>query len=146
MKTSKLMILLILMIWATADSCITEQRCRERYPAATHTEVIKYDTTIVTHSSHFDTLFQFGGTDTVYLKDQETHIQVKVIRVKDSIYVYSECPPDTITIEKVRSETTYERVKNIVSGNFGKYVYLLILVLIIPALYFINSIIKNIKK
>lgn len=130
----------------TTDSCITEQKCKERFPASTHTEIIKYDTTIVTHSAHFDTLFHYEGADTVYLKDQETHIQVKLIRVHDSVYVYSECPPDTITIEKTRTETTYERAKNLLNSGAGKYLWIVFMSLLIPILWMVFSIIKIFKK
>lgn len=130
----------------TTEGCITEQRCREKYPEATYTQVIRYDTTIITHSSHFDTLFHYEGADTVYLKDAKTQIQVKLIRVRDSIYVYGECPPDTITIEKVRSETTFERAKNLFQSELGNYFWIILLALIVPVLALLYMIMRIFKR
>lgn len=144
MKRIALPILMILMM--VVESCITQQKCEERFPATFKTEIVKYDTTIVTHSQHFDTVFNWTGTDTIYLKDKETQIQVRVIRVRDSIYIQSECPPDSVVIEKVRTETTVERVKGLFGGEWKQYMWLIVSVLIFLILWTINSIIKNIKR
>lgn len=144
MKRITLPILMILMM--VVESCITQQKCEERFPATFKTEIVKYDTTIVTHSQHFDTVFNWTGTDTIYLKDKETQIQVRVIRVRDSIYIQSECPPDSVVIEKVRTETTVERVKGLFGGEWKQYMWLIVSVLIFLILWTINSIIKNIKR
>ena len=111
------------------NGCITQQKCEEKYPATFRREIVKYDTTIVTHSQHFDTVFNWTGTDTIYLKDKETQIQVKVIRVRDSIYIQSECPPDSVVIEKVRTETTVERVKGLFGGEWKQYIWLIVLII-----------------
>lgn len=144
MKRIVLPILMILMM--VVESCITQQKCEERFPATFRTEIVKYDTTIVTHSQHFDTVFNWTGTDTIYLKDKETQIQVRVIRVRDSIYIQSECPPDSVVIEKVRTETTVERVKGLFGGEWKQYMWLIVTILILLILWTINSIIKNIKR
>ena len=144
LKRNLIPILLILMM--AANSCITEQKCQERYPATFKTEIVKYDTTIVTHSTHFDTVFNWTGTDTIYLKDQKTQIQVKVIRVRDSIYIHSECPPDSVIVEKVRTETTIERAKNLFGSDLKQYMWIVVLIIIMLILMSINGIIKNIKR
>lgn len=120
--------------------------CQEKFPGTFKSETVIYDTTVVTHSLHYDTVFNWTGTDTVYLRDKETQIQVKVVRVRDSIYIHSECPPDTLTIEKVRTETTYERVKGIFDGAGKKYMWIIIMILAALILMSISSIIRNIKR
>lgn len=142
----KALIPMMVVLLMVANSCITQQKCEERFPASFRTEIIKYDTTIVTHSQHFDTVFNWTGTDTIYLKDKETQIQVRVIRVRDSIYIQSECPPDSVVIEKVRTETTVERVKGLFGGEWKQYIWLIVLIIALLILWSINSIIKNIKK
>ena len=144
MRKAAIPMLLILMM--AVNSCITEQKCQKKFPVSFKTEIVKYDTTIVTHSLHYDTVFNWTGTDTIYLKDKETQIQVKVIRVRDSIYIHSECPPDSIVIEKVRTETTVERVKGLFGGEWKQYIWLIVLIITLLILWAINSIIKNIKR
>lgn len=136
----------IMMLTLAVSSCITQQKCEERFPATFKTEIVKYDTTIVTHSLHYDTVFNWTGTDTIYLKDKETQIQVRVVRVRDSIYIKSECPPDSIVIEKVRTETTVERVKGLFGGEWKQYIWLIVLIIALLILWVVNSIIKNIKR
>lgn len=135
-----------MMLTLAVSSCITQQKCEERFPATFKTEIVKYDTTIVTHSLHYDTVFNWTGTDTIYLKDKETQIQVRVVRVRDSIYIQSECPPDSIVIEKVRTETTVERVKGLFGGEWKQYIWLIVLIIALLILWVVNSIIKNIKR
>lgn len=144
MKKALIPMMLILMM--VAESCITQQKCQERFPATFRTEIVKYDTTIITHSQHFDTVFNWTGTDTIYLKDKETQIQVRVIRVRDSIYIQSECPPDSIVIEKIRTETTVERVKGLFGGEWKQYMWFIVMIVVLLILWVVNSIIKNIKR
>ena len=136
----------IMMLTLAVSSCITQQKCEELFPTTFKTEIVKYDTTIVTHSLHYDTVFNWTGTDTIYLKDKETQIQVRVVRVRDSIYIQSECPPDSIVIEKVRTETTVERVKGLFGGEWKQYIWLIVLIILLLILWAINGIIKNIKR
>lgn len=143
MKKAAIMMLMGLLM--VAESCITQQKCEEKYPASFRREIVKYDTTIVTHSQHFDTVFNWTGTDTIYLKDAKTQIQVKVIRVRDSIYIKSECPPDSIVIEKIRTETTIEHVKSLLNGDLKQYMWFIVMIVFMLILWAINSIIKNIK-
>lgn len=107
-------------------------------------ETVFRDTVIITSSQRFDTLFRFG-TDTVYLKDQKTKIEVRLIRVKgDSVFIRSECPPDTVIVTKVRQETTVERVKNLFSFSLKKLVWpiVLFILLLISLGYLLNSLKK----
>jgi hypothetical protein len=79
--------------------CVTEKKCRERFPIAS-TTLIK-DTLIVTSSRSFDTLIQDVGKDTVFIRDLKTRIETKLVRVNDSIFVSTKCPSDTVRVEKV---------------------------------------------
>lgn len=136
--------ILLLLLLGIAESCITAEKCAERFPGSTRTETIFRDTIIVTNSQHFDTLFRFS-TDTIFLKDEKTKIEVKVIRIKgDSIFIQSKCPPDTIVVEKIRTETTIERIKNIVVNQGERLLWILAILTI--AIFASAYLIKQIKK
>lgn len=138
------MMILLLLLLGIAESCITAEKCAERFPGSTRTETIFRDTIIVTNSQHFDTLFRFS-TDTIFLKDEKTKIEVKVIRIKgDSIFIQSKCPPDTIVVEKIRTETTIERIKNIVVNQGERLLWILAILTI--AIFASAYLIKQIKK
>jgi hypothetical protein len=81
------------------SGCVTEKKCRERFPF--ETETFFKDTLIVTSTRSFDTLIQDVGTDTVYIRDLKTRIETKLVKVNDSIFVSTKCPSDTIRVEKV---------------------------------------------
>lgn len=100
-----------------ANGCVTQKRCNEKFPPSVSRETIIRDTVIITNPTHFDTIFRFSEKDTVYLRDTKTQIKVKVVKVRDSVWVHSECPPDTITIEKVRVETTIESVRGLITSH-----------------------------
>lgn len=136
--------ILLLLLLGIAESCITAEKCAERFPGSTRTETIFRDTIIVTNSQHFDTLFRFS-TDTIFLKDEKTKIEVKVVRIKgDSIFIQSKCPPDTIVVEKIRTETTIERIKNIVVNQGERLLWILAILTI--AIFASAYLIKQIKK
>lgn len=138
------MMILLLLLLGIVESCITAEKCAERFPGSTRTETIFRDTIIVTNSQHFDTLFRFS-TDTIFLKDEKTKIEVKVIRIKgDSIFIQSKCPPDTIVVEKIRTETTIERIKNIVVNQGERLLWILAILTI--AIFASAYLIKQIKK
>jgi hypothetical protein len=86
-------------ILSTLSACVTEKKCRERFPISGET-LIK-DTLIVTSSRTFDTLIQDVGKDTVFIRDLKTRIETKIVRVNDSIFVSTKCPSDTVRVEKV---------------------------------------------
>jgi hypothetical protein len=126
------------------ESCITAERCAERFPGSTRTETIFRDTVIITNSQHFDTLFRFSA-DTIFLKDEKTKIEVRVIRIKgDSIFIQSKCPPDTIMVEKIRTETTIERIRNIVVNQGERLLW--VLAILTLAVFGIGYLIKQLKK
>lgn len=142
--SKKMMIVPAMVTVLFLNGCITEEKCNQRFPGSTRTETVFRDTVIITSSQRFDTLFRFG-TDTVYLKDQKTKIEVRLIRVKgDSVFIRSECPPDTVIITKVRQETTVERVKNLFSFSLKKLIWpiLLFILLLISLGYLLNSLKK----
>ena len=113
----------ILIVILTSEGC-SESYCLKKYPGIERRETVYFDTVIVTSSTSFDTIFRISGPDTIFLKDKETQIQVKVVRLKgDTVFVQSTCPPDTVTVERVRSETTMERVRNIVHNNWKKFTW-----------------------
>jgi hypothetical protein len=89
----------VFLLILSLSGCVTEKRCRERFPLQTQTLV--KDTLIVTSSRSFDTLIQDVGKDTVFIRDLKTRIETKLVRVNDSIFVSTKCPSDTIRVEKV---------------------------------------------
>ncbi|MFM9060277.1 MAG: hypothetical protein ACKOQP_01250 [Bacteroidota bacterium] len=110
-----------ILILTTLNGC-SEKYCLERFPGIERRETVFFDTVIVTSSTTFDTIFRISGPDTIFLKDQATQIQVKVVRLKgDTVFVESVCPPDTITVERVRSETNFERIRTVVHDNWKKF-------------------------
>lgn len=126
------------------NSCVTEEACNKKFPPENRTETVYYDTFFVSHSQRFDTLFRYSS-DTIYIKDEKSKIEVKVIKLPgDSIFIQSECPPDTIRVEKIRKETTVERIKNVVSENYNRLLWILGL----GAAFFwsISMLVKRFKK
>jgi hypothetical protein len=117
---------MMFLLLTVANGCVTQRRCEEKFPATVYKETIVKDTVVITHSSHFDTLFRLNGPDTVFLRDAKTQIQVKLVRVRDSFWVHSECPPDTIKIEKVRVENTVERVRHLVGDHPMRFFWILL--------------------
>jgi hypothetical protein len=89
----------LVLVLSLFSGCVTEKKCRERFPIAS-TTLIK-DTLIVTSSRSFDTLIQDVGNDTVFIRDLKTRIETKLVRVNDSIFVSTKCPSDTVRVEKV---------------------------------------------
>lgn len=125
--------------------CITAERCREKFPESTNRITTIVDTLIVTSTTAFDTIIRIDSRDTIFVLDKETDIKVKVIRLPgDSIFLRSECPPDTIRIEKIRTETTYERIRNL-AVNGGKDLYL-ILFFFLFAILVLSLFINAVKK
>lgn len=89
----------LVLVLSLFSGCVTEKKCRERFPIAS-TTLIK-DTLIVTSSRSFDTLIQDVAKDTVFIRDLKTRIETKLVRVNDSIFVSTKCPSDTVRVEKV---------------------------------------------
>lgn len=147
MKRNRILLPLLVSLTTAVNlsGCITAERCRDRFPESTNRVTTIVDTTIITHSTEFDTIIRIDSRDTIFVLDKKTDIKVKIVRLPgDSIYLNSECPPDTIRIEKIRSETTFERIRNI-GGKIGKEIYLPIFILLFAVLVlsvFINSVKK----
>lgn len=64
------------------------------------------DTTIVTNRTMFDTIVRWSSRDTIFVRDQKTNIETKIVWLPgDSIFVKTTCPPDTIRVEKIIQTT-----------------------------------------
>lgn len=90
----------IIFVLVLVSGCVTKKKCRERFPFMQQIETVYRDTEIVTQSKSFDTIVQFNGRDTIFIRDIKTRIETKLVRVNDSIFVDTKCPSDTIRIEK----------------------------------------------
>lgn len=127
------------------SGCLTAERCAERFPGSINRITEIRDTMIVRSSKTFDTIVSFGSRDTVFIQDRLTDVKVKIIRLPgDSIFIEPVCPPDTIRIEKIRIETTEERMINLIKSN-GKDFFLIVFILCVALVafsYFIQSIKK----
>jgi hypothetical protein len=95
---------LIIPIAATVllNSCITAERCNERFPVEREIKTYYKDTVIVTETRTFDTLVQYKRLDTLIIHDHQTDIRTELMFLPgDSIFVETTCPPDTVRVEKV---------------------------------------------
>jgi hypothetical protein len=96
-----------LLIQATAiaallSSCITAEKCNARFPVEREIQTWYKDTTVITHSTCFDTVVQFKRLDTLIIHDHQTDIRTELVWMKgDSVFVETTCPPDTVRVEKV---------------------------------------------
>jgi hypothetical protein len=100
--------LILLIIIVSLSSCITVERCRNRFPCPINTEIktVIRDTTIVTNRTMFDTIVRWSSRDTIFVRDQKTNIETKIVWLPgDSIFVKTTCPPDTIRVEKIIQTT-----------------------------------------
>jgi len=100
--------LLLVAIVVTMSSCITAERCHDRFPCPTRTEVVTMirDTTVVTNRTSFDTIVRWSSRDTIFIRDNKTNIETKILWLPgDSVFVESTCPPDTIRVEKIIQTT-----------------------------------------
>jgi hypothetical protein len=146
LKAKKILIgSLVAFLMMAAEGCVTAEKCREKFPESTNVVNTIIDTTIITSFRSFDTIVSVLSRDTIWIVDKETNVKVKVVKLPgDSIFVQPVCPPDTIVIQKIRQETTIERIRNIAlengQGLFWSFVGLLAFILV--AAYFIQSIKK----
>jgi hypothetical protein len=147
MKRNRILLLLLVSLTTAVNlsGCITAERCRDRFPESTNRVTTIIDTTIVTSSTEFDTIIRINSLDTIFVLDKNTDIRVKILRLPgDSIFVSSECPPDTILIKSIRTETTIERITNLaLKGGKGFYlsIFLFLFAVLVLSL-FINSLKK----
>lgn len=144
MKLKNNCLILLIMIMSLS-SCITVERCRDRFPCPINTEIktVIRDTTIVTNRTMFDTIVRWSSRDTIFVKDQKTNIETKIVWLPgDSVFVKTTCPPDTIRVEKIiqTSVTTMEpEPSNILPWKWWIWTVLGIVALI-AAGYFVKSI------
>jgi uncharacterized protein with PIN domain len=146
MKWIKIQRIPAIILTAAILSGCGESYCARKYPGFSRSETVYHDTVIITSSKSFDTIVRISGPDTIFLRDERTKIQFQVIRIKgDTVFLKTDCPSDTVVIEKIRSETTMERVKNIVHNNWRKFLWpvTLIVALLFGAGYLIRSIRKK---
>jgi hypothetical protein len=90
------------MIVAFLSSCITAEKCAERFPPQVETQTYYKDTVIITNTRTFDTLVQYKRLDTLIIHDHQTDIRTELMFLPgDSVFVETTCPPDTVRVEKV---------------------------------------------
>lgn len=125
------------------EGCVTAQRCAERFPGSTNVVTTIMDTTIITSSRSFDTIVSVINRDTIFILDKKTDVQVKIVKLPgDSIWVEPVCPSDTITIVKVRTETTFERIQNLAK----KQEMIWVMGFLILAIFALGYLLQSLKK
>ena len=135
----------IRLVWiiATIDlfsGCATAEKCREKFPCIESTTTIIRDTLIIAGARQMDTVFHWTRfQDTILIRDHETRIETKLIRLPgDSIFVSTDCPADTVRVEKIIQTT------NVIQDEKEKWpIYfwaIFILVFLFAAGYFFNKI------
>lgn len=136
-----LVILVIGLQMMVVSGCLTAERCAERFPGSTNVVTTIIDTTIITSSRSFDTIVSVMNMDTIFILDKKTDVQVKIVKLPgDSIWVEPVCPSDTITIVKVRTETTIERIQNLAKKQEFIWVMGFIILLMFALGYLLQSI------
>lgn len=145
-KTNLKKILVILSVglqMMVVEGCVTAQRCAERFPGSTNVVTTIMDTTIITSSRSFDTIVSVINRDTIFILDKKTDVQVKIVKLPgDSIWVEPVCPSDTITIVKVRTETTFERIQNLAK----KQEMIWVMGFLILAIFALGYLLQSLKK
>jgi hypothetical protein len=87
------LLLQIVPILILLNSCMTAEKCAEKYPPQTEIKTYYKDTVIVTQTRTFDTLI---------IHDHQTDIRTELMFLPgDSVFVETTCPPDTVRVEKV---------------------------------------------
>ena len=130
-----------LIVWAFVASCATSRRCSRKFPPQIHTETIIKDTTIITETTRFDTIFN-SSRDTVFLFDKETQIRIKYLLTPgDSVFIEAECPPDTVTI------TTQKTTNNVIHDTKGPggWYWILFLLVVSGLVFGVAKLVKHIK-
>ena len=140
MRLKKMLLLLAIGLqMMVVNGCINA----ERFPGSTNMVTTFIDTTIITSIRSFDTIVSVMNMDTIFILDKKTDVQIKIVRLPgDSIWVEPLCPSDTITIEKIRTETTIERIQTLAKK---KEIYWT-LAFIIVAIFALGYLIQSLKK
>ena len=103
------------------------------------------DTQVVTQVRSFDTIISVQTRDTVIIRDKETQVQVRVVKLPgDSIFIEPLFPSDTVVIEKVRVETVEQTVMDAWNHNKWKK-HLLIGAVAVVGLFGIGYAVKAFK-
>lgn len=136
---------MIRLVWIIAiieliNGCATANKCREKFPCIESSTTIIRDTVIIAGGRQMDTVFHWTRfQDSIILKDHETRIETKLIRLPgDSIFVSTDCPSDTIRVEKIIQTTN---VLHDEKKNWPIYFWAIFIVVFLFALgYFFNKI------
>jgi hypothetical protein len=138
-----LVILAVGLQMMVVEGCVTAERCAEKFPGSTNVVTTYIDTTIITSSRSFDTIVSVINRDTIFILDKKTDVQVKIVKLPgDSIWVEPVCPSDTITIVKVRTETTFERIQNLAK----KQEMIWVMGFIIMIMFALGYLLQSLKK
>jgi hypothetical protein len=138
---------LIRAIWIIAiieflSSCSTAKKCREKFPCVESSTTIIRDTVIIAGGRQMDTVFHWTRfQDSIIIQDHETRIETKLIRLPgDSIFVSTDCPSDTIRVEKIIQTT------NVIDNDkrdWRVYFWAIFLLLLILVVGFFLKILKQ---
>jgi len=138
---------LIRAIWIIAiieflSSCATAKKCREKFPCVESSTTIIRDTVIIAGGRQMDTVFHWTRfQDSIIIQDHETRIETKLIRLPgDSIFVSTDCPSDTIRVEKIIQTT------NVIDNDkrdWRVYFWAIFLLLLILVVGFFLKILKQ---
>lgn len=102
MRVYLLLQALPILIVILLNSCMTAEKCNERFPPEREIKTYYKDTVIVTQTRTFDTLVQYKRLDTLIIHDHQTDIRTELMFLPgDSVFVETTCPPDTVRVEKV---------------------------------------------
>lgn len=133
-------LILIIAIIELINGCATANKCRQKFPCLESTTTIIRDTVIIAGAREMDTVFHWTRfQDTILIRDHETRIETKLIRLPgDSIFVSTDCPADTIRVEKIIQTTN---VMNDEKNNWHVYFWaIFVLLFLFAAGYFFNKI------
>ncbi len=143
------------LIFFVATSCITENRCFEKYGHINREgiKVLVRDTVIVASGVRIDTAwvpanlsYKLIGAESMVTDKPDTFVVerekliIQMIRVRDTIKLSGQCKPDTFVVTK----TTIVRVpeKSFVSSLFSWYYLLPLLILIVILFLFYKLILR----
>lgn len=143
----------IIIFWLLT-SCVTENRCFEKYGYINKdgVSVLVRDTVIVSSGVRIDTAwvpanlsYKLIGAESMILDKPDTFIvekeklRIQMIRVRDTIRLTGHCKPDTFIVNK----TTITRVpeKSFLSSFFSWY-YLLPLLIIMVTIFLFYKLLR----
>ena len=132
--------LLLFVIWLIVHSCVTYERCVDKYAFAN--EIVKKDTVIYIDKAKIDTFLLFREivqkqNDTIILEKER--IKLQFIKKNDTLLLYSECAPDTIRVpvQKIQYVFTPDKPQQQKSWYWYHFLIIGIIVVILIILHFI---------